>query len=86
MTDCKHKRTAVFNSRAVDAKHINGSPLYGELPFNSLVMRRRKCLDCGFRFGTYEIEQEEMLKIVAASTKDSRTIIKGAILFLQSQL
>ncbi len=31
---------------------------------SGILRRRRKCADCGYRWTTYEVHEEEMLKLV----------------------
>jgi transcriptional regulator NrdR family protein len=53
---CSHNRTGVTDSRKPDYHH-RGGRAFKPLPFECVFIRRRKCLDCGERFSTYEIPQ-----------------------------
>ena len=50
---CKHTRSAVTNSGSPETRF--GSSSRSDV----IMMRRRKCLDCGERFTTYEITREQ---------------------------
>lgn len=57
---CKHYRTTVTDSRSPD--HINeaGYRTWKSPPYGAIVMRRRKCLDCGQKFLTAELKIEDI--------------------------
>lgn len=63
---CKHKNTAVKDSRPPDATRSDGIRMHADLPFDCFVIRHRACLDCGARIKTYEVPASELKTCLAA--------------------
>lgn len=40
-----------------------GLAIAASRPYEGTIRRRRKCLNCGYRFTTYEISEEEYRKV-----------------------
>lgn len=51
---CRHTRSVVLKS------HEEGSPGASRAPFRYVMFRRRRCRDCGFAFGTFELTEDQM--------------------------
>ena len=52
---CNSARFRIFDSR--------NSSRFIKISFKNSFRRRRKCLDCGLRFTTYEVLEEELSSI-----------------------
>jgi transcriptional regulator NrdR family protein len=69
---CEHKNTSVKDSRLPDYRDSKGMRMFRPLPFRCLVIRTRKCIDCGENFKTYELLKDEIdrLQDAALSRED----------------
>lgn len=53
---CKHLNNSVTDSRSPEAYGIKSQEIKDKI----LIVRRRKCKDCGYRFTTYEVTRESV--------------------------
>lgn len=87
MEMCNHVNTKVLNSRPNGALNSNGLPWFKVPDYPCLVIRRRKCLSCGERFTTAEVDKD-YIDALAGSVNVNKlrdAVIKEMQLYLEGQ-
>ena len=84
--NCQHKKSACTDSRLTTARPFKDfKGFIGVVP--ECIRRRRKCVDCGEMFTTYEIRKED-LDLLVNQAHDSKRgnyeLIKGFIEWARS--
>lgn len=76
---CEHQKSAVINTNTKSS----GKHRVGHIKqYDYLVMRRRKCLDCGYKFTTVEVDRELFDTTMAASYDAKNRVISDIIQYL----
>jgi hypothetical protein len=56
--DCKHTASTVLCSEMIGHSKPRGFKKHPDLHRIGVVVRRRRCYDCGLKFNTYEFRQD----------------------------
>jgi transcriptional regulator NrdR family protein len=70
---CKHTKSLVYDSR--EEGHTNAAAR----PYRYLQSRRRECLDCGHRFRTFELTEEQLTAYTRQTLGDALAHLRRAM-------
>lgn len=83
---CEHNRTEVLHSRKPDSLNASGQHWYGKRQYSVFAFRRRRCLDCGLRFTTVEIDLDTADNLANRSEVTRKELLKEIGNFLAQQV